>query len=383
MSHPDLVTRIRAWMFDDALPFWAERGVDKAHGGPVESLALDTLLPSGVAFKRTRVVCRQIYVYSHAELLGWTGARAVADHHYQYLTERVWQSDAAGFPRTVSAETAAPLDPTIDLYDHAFALFALGWRHKATKDPSALALAHRTLDLIEQRMRHPAGGFHHELPPGLPRQQNPHMHLMEAALVLAETSGEPRFTALADEIATLFVERLVRAPSGVLPEFFDEHWNPVDGDQGRWTEPGHQFEWAWILAQHQKLSGRDHVETVRMLVRAAERFGVDPATQVTFNGVRDDGVALDRGSRSWPNTERIKGWIGLEDLTGESADAPVTGSATVLLDRYLGAPWPKGAWMDAFDADGRPSAKLIPASTLYHVFLAFAEISRRAEASAN
>jgi mannose/cellobiose epimerase-like protein (N-acyl-D-glucosamine 2-epimerase family) len=39
---------------------------------------------------------------------------------------------------------------------------------------------------------------------------------------------------------------------------------------------------------------------------------------------------------------------------------------------------PDGAWIDAFDADARPTVSTVPASTLYHVFLAFAEVLRLA-----
>ena len=49
-------------------------------------------------------------------------------------------------------------------------------------------------------MRHPGGlGFLVEKPASGPRQQNPHMHLLEAALVNLEASGDERFKALADD----------------------------------------------------------------------------------------------------------------------------------------------------------------------------------------
>jgi mannose/cellobiose epimerase-like protein (N-acyl-D-glucosamine 2-epimerase family) len=51
----------------------------------------------------------------------------------------------------------------------------------------------------------------------------------------------------------------------------------------------------------------------------------------------------------------------------------------LLLTRYL-AHKPDGTWIDAFDGEGRPVVKSIPASTLYHVFLAFAEVLRVAQA---
>jgi N-acylglucosamine 2-epimerase/mannose-6-phosphate isomerase len=376
---PTLAQELRAWMFDLALPFWTDRGLDRAKGGVVESFALDGRTPSGVPYKRTRVTCRQLYVFSHAELLGAVPAAAAADWAYAFLIEKHWAGPEQGWVCRVDAE-GRPLDATPDLYDYAFALFALGWRYKARRDAETLRLAHQTLDIIDGRFRHPGGlGFHAVLPGRLPREQNPHMHLIEAALVLWEASGEPRFRDLANEISALFQNRICRLPEGVLPEFFDDDWNPVPDDKGRWIEPGHQFEWAWILAQHQRLTGADNTAVVKALVAWAEGYGVDQASQITFNGVRDDGLPLDKGSRTWPNTERIKGWIGLSELTDADPWPAVQGSARVLLDRYLGTA-PAAGWIDAFDAEGRPKVEVIPTSTLYHVFLAFAEALRHAEA---
>lgn len=371
--------RIRAWMFEEALPFWTTSGLDRVHGGVVESFGLDGRTPTNAGFKRTRVMCRQLYVFSHAELLGFSAAAEAADWTYAFLVDKHWAGETKGWLRRVR-EAGEELDSTPDLYDYAFALFALGWRHKARKDLKALTLAHQTLDILDARFRHPGGqGFHAALPASLPREQNPHMHLIEAALVLAESSGEVRFHNLANEIATLFKTHICRQPFGLLPEFFDDAWATVPGEKGRWIEPGHQFEWAWILAQHQKLTGADNAAVVQALVQWAEKHGVDQATQITYNGARDDGVALDKGSRSWPNTERMKGWIGLAELTSADPWPAVEGSARLLLGRYLGQA-PNGCWIDHFDADGNPKVEVIPASTLYHVFLAFAEALRFAEA---
>ncbi len=376
---PQVAERIRAWMFSEALPFWTTQGLDRVHGGVVESFALDGRTPTHAGFKRTRVMCRQLYVFSHAELLGFPAAAEAADWAYAFLIDKHWAGEARGWLRRVS-EAGAELDPTPDLYDYAFALFALGWRHKARKDLKTLTLAHQTMDILDARFRHPGGhGFHAALPAALPREQNPHMHLIEAALVLAETSGEARFYDLARDISTLFTTHICRLPDGVLPEFFDDDWTPVPGDKGRWIEPGHQFEWAWILAQHQKLTGEDHAAAVRALVTWAERHGVDPATHVTYNGVSDEGAPLDKASRTWPNTERMKGWIGLAELTGADPGPAVESSALLLLDRYLGQA-PNGCWIDHFDADGNPMVEVIPTSTLYHVFLAFNEALRFAGA---
>jgi mannose/cellobiose epimerase-like protein (N-acyl-D-glucosamine 2-epimerase family) len=364
---------IKGWLFDQALPFWGSVGMDPVNGGPVEALALDGCTPAPGGFKRVRVVARQLYVFSHAALVGDADAGRVSDALFAYLRRIPGASDGA-WPRRL-AVSGEVLDATPDLYDYAFVLFALGWRFRLTGDREALHLAERTADTLEACFRHPAGGFHNQVPATLPRQQNPHMHLIEASLVLGEAARSARFLALANEIADLFRRRFLQMPAGVLPEFYADDLRVTPDDQGRWIEPGHQFEWAWILAQHQKLTGTANRDMVEALVGWAERFGVDQPSQVTFNGVRDDGVPLDRASRTWPNTERIKGWLALHELTGADPWPAVEGSARLLLERYL-AVTPPGCWIDAFDAAGAPMAANIPASTFYHVCLAFCEVLR-------
>jgi N-acylglucosamine 2-epimerase/mannose-6-phosphate isomerase len=107
----------------------------------------------------------------------------------------------------------------------------------------------------------------------------------------------------------------------------------------------------------------------------AEQHGVDAASGAVFDAVRDDGAPVRRSSRTWPNTERIKGHLALFELTGRDPRRPVAASARLLLDRYL-AVTPRGAWIDQFDAQGRPMVEAVPASILYHLFLAFAEVLR-------
>jgi len=140
------------------------------------------------------------------------------------------------------------------------------------------------------------------------------------------------------------------------------------------------MEWCWILSECRKQMGADASEAIRAASAFAMKHGIDPASGATFNAVRDDGVVLDRGSRTWPNTERVKCAVALYETFGTDPRAELEASTGVLLDRYLSGPLPEGlksgAWIDAFDGEGRPAATHIPASTLYHVFLAFAEVLR-------
>jgi mannose/cellobiose epimerase-like protein (N-acyl-D-glucosamine 2-epimerase family) len=367
-----MVVRARRWMFETALPFWAAAGFDPDTGAPRESLTLDGTADAGEGFLRVRTLARQIYVFAHADYLGWGHGRAHSDRAFEWLTAHA-QAGRGAWHKVLFADGPVK-DATPDLYDHAFVLFALGWRFLAYGDRHALALAHETLDRIEADFSHPSGlGFEHRLPPGLPREQNPHMHLTEASLVLCE-AGEARFGALSDNLVSLFKTQIVRADSGVLHEFFDAGWKPVEGERGTVIEPGHQFEWAWILARHQLLRGVDNAETVERLVHHAESHGVDRQSGATFNQILLDGTVRDRGSRTWPNTERLKGWIGLGQVRPAVDRSPARDALSLLFERYLD-PAPAGCWIDAYDGDGHPIAKTVPASTFYHLFLAFAEVS--------
>ncbi|MFT3723062.1 MAG: AGE family epimerase/isomerase [Hyphomonadaceae bacterium] len=364
---------IRDWVFNAAFPLWAERGLDRAHGGYVEQLTPEGQ-DAAVAFKRTRVTARQIYAFSHGYMLGFAAGQELAAHGVDFLTSKTWNGPDRGFARKLTRE-GGPLDPTPDLYDHAFVLFAFAWRYKATGDVTARDWMHRTLDYIETHMRVAGGeGFWHELPVKGWRQQNPHMHLTEACLAAFEATGEARFSSLAKELVGLFSTRFFDPASRTLAEYYTEDLSRAPGEDGRVAEPGHQFEWAWILNSARKLLGTQHAPEIRALAAFAEQNGVDPGTGLTFNVLRDDGTPIDRGSRTWTNCERIKAAIALSELDGVDPAPVITSSGRVLFMRYLAQS--RGLWTDQVDANGRPVAGNAPASTFYHILLAFAEVLR-------
>ena len=147
----------KRWM-DEALPWWIVNGLDKKHGGYVEQLAFDGS-PRDVGFKRTRVIGRQIYVFSHASILGRADALEAARHGYEFLVRNAWLGSAGGWARQLYPDGSVK-DPTPDLYDLAFVLFALSWFHRATHEPAAHEWAIKTLQFIHSHMRAPSGdGF--------------------------------------------------------------------------------------------------------------------------------------------------------------------------------------------------------------------------------
>lgn len=365
---------VRAWLFDQALPFWAEHGLDTPGRGFLEQLTLDGQAKDP-GFKRLRTQARQVYAFSHAELLGWNGpARALADAGWRFLLST--ELADGGFPKTLNADGSVQ-DPTFDLYDQAFAIYAAAWRWKATGDGEARAVAHRTLDAVENRLGRLGGrGFQACNPDPGELAQNPHMHLLEACLAWVEATGDVRFRELASRLVDLFLDQFLLTDSGVLIEFFGPDWQPIDGVKGRQVEPGHQYEWVWLLGKAQVLLGRPLEPAARALHGFAARYGHNPATRLCWDCIdAETAEPLKLTSRSWAQTEALKAELALGEHWGAFNTDRIGEAVSLLLDRHLD--WsPSGVWMDCLDAGGRPVADHVPASILYHVVLAFSELLR-------
>ena len=359
-------------MFDKALPLWSTAGLDHRFGGSVEVLDLNGH-DGAVAFKRTRVQARQVYAFSHGHLLGWTGpGLASAEHCWTFLA-RYGRRDDGAWVRHLGREGGV-FDPTADAYDIAFVLNALAWRSRVGDD-SALSQAHATLQALDRVLAIAPGlGWRTAEDVASPLWQNPHMHLLEAALELADAGRDERFAQMARDILMLFRDRMFDRGLGVLPEYFETGWRPIGGP-ARQIEPGHQYEWTWLLLRARKLLGLDLGGEAATMFAFAEARGPDPQIRLVEDGLDGDDMTPRRTFRTWPQTEALKANLAMFEFEGLDTRARVAEITGHLLDRYL-AVSPAGGWQDRFDGAGQPMATDMPASTLYHVFLAFAELLR-------
>jgi mannose-6-phosphate isomerase len=376
---PEAADAARAWLQHSALPLWASAGVDET-GSFHERLRFDGS-PDLASPRRMRVQARQLYVYSEAAARGWWApARAVADAGFEAFVRDCWAKDGRpGFLHTLGPDRT-PLDLKRDAYDHAFGLFALAWYFKASRDPRALELAHRAMDVVDDVLADRTnGGFHESVPPALPRRSDPHMHMLEASLEWLEASGEARFLDTARAMVGLFQTRFFDRPTGTLTEFFAADLRPADGPPGQVVAPGHHFEWSWLLAWAGRLGAGDAGAEADALYRYALRHGLD-GQGFAIDECDRHGHQVRRSRRAWPQTELIKAYLN-RARQGEAGAAEAAAQVTLeFLASYLATEVP-GLWMDQFDAEGRGMTEFVPASTLYHVMVAFRELILFAESA--
>ncbi|BCW88366.1 Cellobiose 2-epimerase [Alphaproteobacteria bacterium SO-S41] len=363
------------WVKRDALPLWHERGWDGALGGFVERLT-PSGVPDSAAPRRMRVQARQVYVYAHAAVLGWYApAREIALRGFEWMNARCRAKQQSGFVHIVDANGAV-LDGKIDAYDQAFGLLALAWMFRLTGDAQIRSMIDAELAFIDGSIADPAhGGWREGIPAALPRRQNPQMHAFEAMLALYEATKDVTFLNRAEALLALMRDRLFDSRSGSLGEFFDGKMRPLEDPDSRVVEPGHHFEWTWLLLAYARLSGTAPSPLALQLYERAREWGIG-ANGFVVDEVTPEGRARKSSSRLWPQTEYIKANLALQEHglapdAARRADEALTG----LSKTYFTAQ-PAGGWIDCLDEGGAVTDARMPSSTFYHVFCAIAEADR-------
>lgn len=350
------------WLADSAYPLWAHEGVDATNGGFIETLARNGRgLPHP---RRARVQPRQIYAFAQAGALGWTGdVSRIVSRGVDYFDRFYRRPD--GLFRTLAAVDGAPLDDRALLYDQAFAL--LGYAAAGTALDARDAFEKRALalyDAIENRFAAGDGAFRSgEITAGH-FESNPHMHLLEACLAWAELGVDPEWSVRARDLVDLAVTRFVRADTGALGEAYATDWTPAPGVAGRIIEPGHQYEWAWLLLRARNHHPAPLRDVALRLIAIGEEHGVHG--QVAINSLLDDFSIHDADARFWPQTERLKAALLAATHTGEERYWDVAAMAAASLLPYLDTPVP-GLWFDVRRPDGALVDSSSPASTFYHL----------------
>ena len=370
------------WATDAALPLWATAGFDVEHGRFEERLTLGAERMPAVPV-RLLSQARQIYAYALAARRGWyPGAAALVEQAYSSMVRDFHGRDGQGGWIFSIRRDGAVADPRRDFYAHTFVLLAIASYAQATGRQQALALADETLAFVDRHLRAKGEGFLEGLPlPDGLRRQNPHMHMFEGLLSLWECSQDARYLKRAGELFELFAARFFRAEPGILGEYFTAALQPAEGVAGRIVEPGHHYEWVWLLRRFGQITGRSVQPYVDALYDFADRYGFDGAGLIV-DELLVDGSHHSPSRRIWPIAEGVKANLVEARLGRPQAEGKAAALAVLLRDRFLTAD-PPGGWHDRLDRNGACLSRFMPASTLYHLVCAIDELSQFATASSD
>ena len=381
----ELADRCREYLFQKLLPIGRDFGWDATRGGFHERLD-DRCRPISLGYKRLVVQARQIFTFTHAVAMGVDDHFSeVARWGFDHLRKTYWDSANGGWFFSVSEE-GEPLDRRKDLYGTAFVLFAAA--HYARVFGRGWEVVEQTLSALED-LRAPDGRGYAEGRDASGalsldvRRQNPHMHLLEALLAAEVTAARdplanptlPELQSRSDEIVKLLATVFFDLQTHTLTEFFTDDWQRHP-QQGHIIEPGHHFEWCWLLYEYSRLRGGVPLDIARHLFRWGEQNGVRHGTALFTGGgfhdqVTPQGTVVSGSQRIWPATEYVKAVV----QRCRYEQAPEDGKRLVaglqhLFDNYLLA---DGRWVEHRGENGEITNPALPGTTSYHITFALSE----------
>lgn len=369
------IEKCKNWLSKDVYPLWSAKGIDTSNGGFVESLTFEGQ-PMDVP-RRAMVQSRQIYSFLTGARLGCVSkdlALSAALAGTRYMIKNFMQPSGAFIYSINPDGTPKGMNP--DLYTQAFALFGLAQAYSISPTAEFKEPAKALLKYLYRERKVQAGGFTELDEKGnISYKSNPHMHMFESAVAWMQVDQDQEWKDLGHELVTLALEKFIDPQTEVLGEYFDSSWNPKMEDGKFIYEPGHQYEWAWLMFLYQELTGRDLKNVRHKLFQLADKYGTSPTRKVAYDEMWSNFTPKLQSSRFWPQCERIKAAarLGIEaPLEQRVAYAKAADDALETLFKFFETPM-KGLWYDQLSESDTFNSTTAKASSLYHIVNAMEE----------
>ncbi len=337
-----MLEEMRHHLYQELLPFWAVRGVDKQYGGFLTYLD-QYGNPTGETLKTLICQTRMIYTYSSAFRSGVAGQDFldIAAQGVHFLMKHFWDEEYSGW-NWVTEQDGTVHDRSKIMYGQSFAIYSLSEYAMASGDKRALDMAVETLRVIKNHAADLAHGgvaefFEYDWSfkkPGVyggdRKSFDVHMHLMEAFTNLYEATGNPKHKWETKNIIDVLFQRIIEPEYGTGLAQFSFDWTPlrailfknvwgadrdVDDQEGRPlnnTSFGHNIEFNWLLKHALHILGEDpepYKEGMKKIFDHAVKYGIDWKRGGLYCEGPHDGPARERNKEFWQQAEALTGFL--------------------------------------------------------------------------
>jgi mannose-6-phosphate isomerase len=348
-------TTVQQHFMDAIVPLWQGPGWNAEMALPYEALdAQHQPLPP--QRYRAMACARQLFLFSsfigHPQVAD-AGIRAAA--LFRSLQQHFHDAEHGGWFYSIDPQ-GAPLDRRKDLYTHAFIIFACAHYWAKVREPLVESVLNAALHVVAEQFADGDGLYESVLDEdwsslGAGPLQNPLMHLAEAFLATLEVREDAQTLAALDALAEAMQRRFVDIEHGVMLE------KPLDAVDN-WSEPGHQFEWFYLLESSEHLRGTPLHRSLTTAFAHAEEQGVDQVTGAVVAMLEVDGSVKDGTQRIWAQAEYLRALTLRPD-----SEALLARQLNALQQRFL---HPAG-WNECLDSQGQVSRSDMPSTTPYHL----------------
>ncbi len=359
----------QSFLFDKLLANWVSKGLDTKQGFSYESINLDWTR-NKTGHLRLLTQCRQLYTFSHAcqfkNILKW---RNTLTPLFDFITTHYFMDNRWIFSLN---DDLSIKNTQSDTYNLAFVLLSFSYYYKLTKDKRALLYIKQTHQFLQENMIAKTGGFYEVYPINVnqTRRQNSHMHLLEGYIAAFNVTGDVFYKGTIQSLLDLALKHFYDQTTKTLREFFTENWL-ADPKIGNRVEPGHHFEWVWLLYQANNiLPNSDYTDFAKQLWLTATHHGMANNggiyNQIDGNNYQE----LDKEKRIWPITEYLKAITVIPIGKKEKLDR-LENTLLFMKNHYF---LDNGRWNEYLDEKNQAKDFPLPGTSSYHIFLSLAEV---------
>lgn len=366
---------LRKILHENIVPFWLERAPDPSGNGYRLNHDIEGVW-KGPAPRGLVAQCRTLWSFARlAEAdIEARRSREAGRTGFRFLSNHLWDGEHGGFFWEVDhdGERATRADKL--LYGQAFAIFALSQYAKAADDPTALRLADRTFELVDDRLHDASHGGYHDAAgrdwsfgpdpragegrdlPG-PKRMDSHLHLLEALTAYGALRHERRVRDRLRELILILSNAVVHKTAGVCTDRFRRDWSAERGREAERVSYGHDLENVVLLMDACSLVDLPDgplLDLYATLFDNVIRHGYDRRHGGFYAGGRIGEPADRREKVWWVQAEGLVSALRMYRRTGESRYEECYLETLRWIVRHQ-ADWEGGGWYATISPRGRPS----------------------------